>query len=77
VVNVYFAVANKLFFIETSALDATNIDAAFEELLGNIHSIVASKDLSPATDKSNVRPSGRTSLIQPADPQKQDSSGCC
>jgi len=77
VVNVNFAEANKLLFIETSALDATNIDAAFAELLENIHNIVASKALSPTVEKSNVRPSGRTSLIQPSSPPKQESSGCC
>jgi len=77
VVNVNFAVANKLLFIETSALDATNIDAAFEELLENIHNIVASKALSPTADKSNVKPSARTSLILPSEPQKKDSTGCC
>ena len=76
--NVNFAVANKLLFIETSALDATNIDAAFEELLGNIHNLVASKALSPTTEKSNVRPPVRTSLIMPSsEPPKKDASGCC
>jgi len=72
-----FAVANNLHFIETSALDATNIDAAFAELLENIHDIVASKALSPTAEKSSVRPSGRTSLILPSGPPKPDSSGCC
>ena len=76
-VNVNFAVANKLLFIETSALDATNIDAAFEELLGNIYNIVASKNLSPTAEKSNVKPSARTSLILPSEPPKKDSTGCC
>ena len=76
-VNFTFAVANKLLFIETSALDATNIDAAFEELLGNIYNIVASKNLSPTAEKSNVKPSARTSLILPSEPQKKDSTGCC
>ena len=76
-VNVNFAVEHKLLFIETSALDATNIDAAFEELLKNIYSIVASKGISPTAEKSNVKPSARTSLILPSDPQKKDSSGCC
>ena len=77
VVNVNFAVANKLLLIETSALDATNIDAAFEELLGNIYNIVASKNLSPTAEKSNVKPSARTSLILPSEPPKKDSTGCC
>ena len=77
VVNVNSAVANNLLFMETSALDATNIDAAFEELLENIYSIVASKNLSPTAEKSNIRPLGRTSLILPSEPQKKDSTGCC
>ena len=77
VVNVNSTVANNLLFMETSALDATNIDAAFEELLGNIYNIVASKNLSPTAEKSNIRPLGRTSLILPSEPQKKDSTGCC
>jgi len=74
-----FAVANKLLFIETSALDATNIDAAFEELLGNIYNIVSSNNFTPGANKRNVKPSARTSLILPSEPQKQDkdSTGCC
>ena len=77
VVNVDFAVANKLLFIETSALDAIKIDAAFEELLGNIYNIVASKNLSPTMEKSNVKPPARMSLILPSEPQKKDPTGCC
>ena len=76
-VNVNSAVANNLLFMETSALDATNIDAAFEELLGDIYNIVASKNLSPTGEKSHVRPLGRTSLILPSEPQTKDSTGCC
>jgi len=72
-----FAVANKLLFIETSALDATNVTAAFEELLENIYNIVASKASSLNVDKSNVKLSGRTSLVLPYEPQKNDSTGCC
>jgi Ras-related protein Rab-11A len=70
-------VANKLLFIETSALDATNVTAAFEELLENIYNIVASKAPSLNVDKSNMKLSGRTSLILPHELQKKDSTGCC
>lgn len=48
-----FATENGLSFIETSALDSTNVEQAFQKILTDIYRIVSSKDLDTKTDDRN------------------------
>jgi GTPase SAR1 family protein len=43
-----FAEQNHLFFIETSALDSTNVEAAFKRILSEILQLLNRKDLEAA-----------------------------
>ncbi|KAG2129878.1 GTPase [Suillus bovinus] len=45
-----FAAENELSFIETSALDASNVESAFQTILSDIHRIVSSKSLEQSAD---------------------------
>lgn len=73
-----FAVENKLLFIETSALDSTNVERAFEEILENIYSIVATKSWG-TSGKSPLSPATGTSLNinLSAENKANANSGCC
>ena len=72
-----FAEQNNLAFIETSALDATNVDLAFETILIEIYRIVTRKTLEAGAD-GGPRPVGDTQKIvlgnQGGKPKK---GGCC
>jgi len=70
-----FAEDNNLAFIETSALDATNIDLAFETVLIEIYRIVR-KNL--AANKYNPdRPAPSMIGVTPIMPHKQTGGGGC
>ena len=56
-----FAEQNNLAFIETSALDATNVDLAFETILIEIYRIVTRKTLAAGGD--GARPPDSTQKI--------------
>ena len=56
-----FAEQNNLAFIETSALDATNVDLAFETILIEIYRIVTRKTLEAGGD--GARPPDSTQKI--------------
>ncbi|KAG0706512.1 GTPase [Suillus ampliporus] len=45
-----FATENELSFIETSALDASNVESAFQTILTDIYRIVSSKSLEQSAD---------------------------
>ena len=45
-----FATENELSFIETSALDASNVESAFQTILTDIYRIVSSKTLEQSAD---------------------------
>ncbi|KAI8066597.1 small GTPase [Gongronella butleri] len=69
-----FAADNGLSFIETSALDSSNVELAFQRILTEIYRIVSNKALESSNDV--VRPTaGETiSFTQDTADQKQ---GCC
>ncbi|GJN32637.1 hypothetical protein PR202_gb21153 [Eleusine coracana subsp. coracana] len=53
-----FAESEGLFFIETSALDATNVEKAFQTVLAEIYRIISKKPLSSQSGSgysSNIR----------------------
>lgn len=74
-----FAEKNNLSFIETSALDSSNVEQAFQQILTEIYHVVSQKqiksdsgdnDLSPTSD--NIRPIN----IPPTDHNDRDKP-CC
>ncbi|KAG7285308.1 Ras- protein Rab-11A [Staphylotrichum longicolle] len=74
-----FASENGLSFIETSALEATNVDLAFQNILTSIYQIVSSKSLQEdgpdVGKKFDPREGNNISLSQEGG--KEDSKGCC
>lgn len=72
-----FAAENGLSFIETSALDASNVESAFQTILTDIYRIVSSKSLEQSADP--IKPStGDSILVTPSvDPQANQGSKCC
>jgi len=72
-----FSTDNGLSFIETSALDASNVESAFQTILSDIYRIVSSKSL--AQDADPIRPpTGDTLTVSPSvDASASQSSKCC
>jgi len=72
-----FSTDNGLSFIETSALDASNVESAFQTILGDIYRIVSSKSL--AQDADPIKPStGDILRVSPSvDTSTNKASNCC
>lgn len=73
-----FASENGLSFIETSALDASNVESAFQNILTEIYRIVSNKALESADNP--IKPSGGGSIsIEPSADNSvgAKSSNCC
>jgi len=59
-----FSELEGLLFIETSALEGSNVDTAFTKILSEIHKVVSQKQLKQIDDaKKNGIPQGRTTQI--------------
>ncbi|TFK46365.1 GTPase [Heliocybe sulcata] len=72
-----FAAENGLSFIETSALDASNVEAAFQTILTDIYRIVSSKSLEQSADAIQA-PKGDTITVTPSvDTTQQQGGKCC
>ncbi|KAL1746513.1 ras family-domain-containing protein [Schizophyllum fasciatum] len=72
-----FAAENGLSFIETSALDASNVDSAFETNLTDIYRIVSSRTLESSANPIEA-PSGNTVSVGPSvDASAKQGNGCC
>ncbi|KAK1642355.1 hypothetical protein QYE76_060160 [Lolium multiflorum] len=73
-----FAEREGLFFIETSALEATNVDKAFQTVLAEIYRIVSKKALSSSEDSgAGVVGEGQSIQVSAGDPNGGVSSRCC
>ncbi|KAH6829123.1 RAB GTPase-like protein A1E [Perilla frutescens var. hirtella] len=71
-----FAEREKLFFIQTSALEALNVDQAFTQVLTQIHQVVSRKAL--ASTAHATLPKGRTvNITRHADVSAVNKPGCC
>lgn len=73
-----FAERESLYFMETSALDATNVDTAFTEVINQIYHIVSKRAVEAGDDGSASAPPSKGQTIN----VKDDSSifkrvGCC
>ena len=65
-----------LSFIETSALEATNVEQAFQRILTEIYHIVSKKAL--ASEEAVAAPSSGTSIkVTEAAPEKSKKAACC
>ncbi|GER42418.1 RAB GTPase homolog A1F [Striga asiatica] len=72
-----FAEKEKTFFMETSALESTNVENAFTEVLTQIHSIVSRKALEGGDDPAAL-PKGQTiSVGSKDDVSAVKKAGCC
>ncbi|KFD55072.1 hypothetical protein M513_03990 [Trichuris suis] len=61
-----YAERNCLSFIETSALDSTNVEEAFTNILTEIYRMVSTKHLAEGRIAGSITPSGNTISIQPS-----------
>ncbi|KAL6562047.1 Ras-related protein ric2 [Orobanche gracilis] len=73
-----FAERESLYFMETSALDATNVDNAFTEVLTQISRIVSKKTMETSDngDAPSVPPKGEKIDVS-KDVSDMKKSGCC
>jgi Ras-related protein Rab-11A len=76
-----FAEKHNLAFIETSALDSTGVDTAFQQLLTEIYKIVSRKtmmsDKATSDGKTPNLGSGETIDVSAPKAQKADGGGGC
>ncbi|KAF9480862.1 ras-domain-containing protein [Pholiota conissans] len=71
-----FSTENGLSFIETSALDASNVESAFQTILTDIYRIVSSKSLESST--SNIEPPKASISVGPTvDNNNAQGGKCC
>ncbi|KAF9123841.1 hypothetical protein BGW39_008643 [Mortierella sp. 14UC] len=71
-----FAEENGLMFIETSALDATNVDIAFTNLLTEIYKVVTNH-VPKEGGKDELKAGGASISITPTPQDKPAGNGCC
>ncbi|OLN95402.1 Ras-related protein Rab-11B [Colletotrichum chlorophyti] len=73
-----FASENHLSFIETSALDASNVELAFQNILTEIYRIVSSKALDSGDGpQATIGAGPGISLTKPADDSAEKGGKCC
>jgi len=77
-----FAEQNNLSFIETSALDSTNVETAFHNILTEIHRIVSQKQLPAGEGSASDRPGDGGMVITPTQGDNTGGAGgakqkCC
>ncbi|KAK2975166.1 hypothetical protein RJ640_017379 [Escallonia rubra] len=73
-----FAERESLYFMETSALEATNVDSAFAEVLTQIYRIVSKKAMETAEDgAASAIPSKGEKIDVGKDVSAMKSVGCC
>lgn len=71
-----FAEAESMYFMETSALDATNVDNAFSEVLTQIYQIVSKKTVE-APEEGSALPGKGEKINVKDDVSALKRAGCC
>ncbi|KAE8692269.1 Ras-related protein RABA1f [Hibiscus syriacus] len=71
-----FAEREKTYFMETSALESTNVEDAFTEVLAQIYRVVSRKALEAEVDHT-VLPKGQTINVGSRDDVSAVKKGCC
>jgi Ras-related protein Rab-11A len=66
-----------LSFLETSALEATNIEKAFQTILTEIYHIISKKTLAAQEAAANSTVPGQGTTINVADASGNTKKGCC
>lgn len=64
-------------FIETSALDASNVDEAFETILKECYKVVSSKQPESGGKEDNSSPAAGTKINIEAPKTSSKKNGCC
>jgi len=77
-----FVAENGLMFIETSALDSSNVELAFQKILTEIYRIVSNKELEAKTSNEHGAGGGpdehgKPIVLQDAEVKKEGSSSKC
>lgn len=74
-----FAERNELSFIETSALDSTNVEAAFQNILSEIYRIVSQKQIQDGASGDAHTPSNnvQTITVAPTTSAGEQKKSCC
>lgn len=72
-----FAERESLYFMETSALEATNVENAFTELLTQIHQIVSRKAVEVGNEATSSVPSQGETINLKDNPSVWAKLGCC
>lgn len=72
-----FAERENLYFMETSALQATNVESAFMTILTEIYRIVSKKTLAANGDYSKSASLKGTAIIVAGQGDGNSKSGCC
>jgi len=74
-----FAAENGLMFIETSALDSSNVELAFQKILTEIYRFVSNKDLENKNEPAGNAPTPGETIAVTAPPAetKKEGSKCC
>ncbi|VVT51791.1 uncharacterized protein SAPINGB_P003214 [Magnusiomyces paraingens] len=72
-----FAAEKSLLFIETSALDATNVEAAFQQILTEIYRLYADQSLQPDLGQSRPTQGQTIDFTQPPDEDGAKKAGQC
>ncbi|TFY82679.1 hypothetical protein EWM64_g1333 [Hericium alpestre] len=72
-----FATENGLSFIETSALDASNVESAFQTILTDIYRIVSAKSLEASADPIKPGTGDNLTVTPSLDTSAAQSSKCC
>lgn len=72
-----FAERESLYFMETSALEATNVENAFKEVLSQIHHIVSKKAVEAGNESVSSLPSKGETINIKDDSSAPKKSGCC
>ena len=72
-----FAEKESLYFMETSALEATNVDNAFAEVLTQIYHVVSKKAMEAGNDNAAPVPSKGEKIDVSKDVSAVKKGGCC
>eukprot|EP01018_Ginkgo_biloba_P000192 Gb_18969 [translate_table: standard] len=73
-----FAEKESLYFMETSALDSTNVEEAFKQILNQIYKVISKKSLEISEEQSNIPGKSQTIYINGKDEVTATKKpGCC
>ncbi|KAJ3007105.1 UNVERIFIED_CONTAM: Ras- protein Rab-11A, partial [Siphonaria sp. JEL0065] len=72
-----YAAENGLTFIETSALDSSNVEPAFQKILTEIYRVSANNALKAGESKGPAISGGKAIVLDSATTTAKPSGGCC